>query len=77
MAPASGSVNATPSTHSSDTKANHPAARVHDEIRFFRNRGPISLLHRYGAVTREPWAFALVGALMCAEWILRRAWGLR
>ena len=42
-------VNATPSIHSSDTKANHPAARVHDEIRFFRNRGPISLLHRYGA----------------------------
>jgi hypothetical protein len=25
----------------------------------------------------EPWAFALVAMLMCAEWILRRAWGLR
>ena len=25
----------------------------------------------------EPWAFALVAVLMCGEWILRRAWGLR
>jgi len=25
----------------------------------------------------EPWAFALVAMLICAEWILRRAWGLR
>jgi uncharacterized membrane protein len=25
----------------------------------------------------EPWAFALVVALLSAEWILRRAWGLR
>jgi hypothetical protein len=42
-------VNATPPVHSSDTRANHPAARVHDELRFFRNGGPISMLHRYGA----------------------------
>ena len=25
----------------------------------------------------EPWAFALVAVLMCGEWTLRRAWGLR
>jgi hypothetical protein len=25
----------------------------------------------------EPWAFALIVALLSAEWILRRAWGLR
>jgi hypothetical protein len=25
----------------------------------------------------EPWAFALVIALLSAEWILRRRWGLR
>jgi uncharacterized membrane protein len=25
----------------------------------------------------EPWAFALVAMLICAEWILRRSWGLR
>jgi uncharacterized membrane protein len=25
----------------------------------------------------EPWAFALVIALICAEWVLRRVWGLR
>jgi hypothetical protein len=42
-------VNATPPIHSSDTKANHPQARVRDELRFFRSGGPISMLHRYGA----------------------------
>jgi len=25
----------------------------------------------------EPWAYALVVALLSAEWILRRRWGLR
>ena len=25
----------------------------------------------------EPWAFALVIALLGAEWVLRRRWGLR
>ena len=25
----------------------------------------------------EPWAFAFVAALVCIEWMLRRAWGLR
>ena len=25
----------------------------------------------------EPWAFALIVALLSAEWILRRRWGLR
>jgi hypothetical protein len=25
----------------------------------------------------EPWAFALVTMLLCAEWVLRRTWGLR
>jgi hypothetical protein len=42
-------VNATPPAHSSDTKANHPAARVKDAVRFFRHGKPLSLLHRYGA----------------------------
>jgi 6-pyruvoyl-tetrahydropterin synthase-like protein len=42
-------VNATPPIHSSDTKANHPAARVHDEVRFFRTGRPLSMLRRYGA----------------------------
>jgi len=42
-------VNATPPIHSSDTKANHPAERVHDELRFFRTGGPLSMLRRYGA----------------------------
>ena len=42
-------VNSTPPTHSSDTRANHPALRVRDEQRFFRNGGPLSMLRRYGA----------------------------
>jgi hypothetical protein len=42
-------VNATPPAHSSDTRANHPARRVHDAHRFFQNHGPLSVLHRYGA----------------------------
>jgi hypothetical protein len=42
-------VNATPSAHSSDTRANHPALRVRDARRFFRKGGPLSVLHRYGA----------------------------
>jgi hypothetical protein len=42
-------VNATPPAHSSDTRANHPARRVHDAHRFFRDHGPLSVLHRYGA----------------------------
>ena len=42
-------VNATPPTHSSDTRANHPARRVRDERRFFRNGGPLSVPRRYGA----------------------------
>jgi hypothetical protein len=42
-------VNSTPPIHSSDTKANHPARRVRDEQRFFRDGGPLSVLRRYGA----------------------------
>jgi hypothetical protein len=42
-------VNATPPIHSSATRANHPAERVHDELRFFRRGGPLSVLHRYRA----------------------------
>jgi hypothetical protein len=42
-------VNATPPIHSSDTRPNHPQARVNDELRFFRNGGPLSMLRRYRA----------------------------
>jgi hypothetical protein len=42
-------VNSTPPIHSSATRANHPARRVQDEQRFFRNGGPLSMLRRYGA----------------------------
>jgi hypothetical protein len=42
-------VNSTPPIHSSDTKANHPARRVRDEQRFFRDGGPLSVPRRYGA----------------------------
>ena len=42
-------VNATPATHSSDTKANHPALRVREALRFFHRGGPLSVLHDSGA----------------------------
>ena len=35
--------------HVADTKANRPTARVKDALRFFRDRGPLSLPRRYGA----------------------------
>jgi hypothetical protein len=42
-------VNSTPPAHSSDTKANHPEARLKDEIRFFKHGKPLSMLRRFGA----------------------------
>ncbi|HET7554894.1 MAG TPA: DUF6541 family protein [Gaiellaceae bacterium] len=42
-------VNAAPTSHVANTKANRPTERVHDANRFFRDRGPISLARRYGA----------------------------
>jgi len=42
-------VNSTPPTHSSDTRANHPATRARDAERFFHNGGPLSVPRRYGA----------------------------
>jgi hypothetical protein len=42
-------VNAAPTSHVADTKANRPTARLRDARRFFRDRGPLSLPRRYGA----------------------------
>ncbi|HSC51806.1 MAG TPA: hypothetical protein VLD16_16200 [Gaiellaceae bacterium] len=42
-------VNAAPTSHVANTKANRPTQRVHDANRFFRDRGPLSLARRYGA----------------------------
>jgi hypothetical protein len=42
-------VNAAPTSHVANTKANRPTERVHDANRFFRDRGPISLARGYGA----------------------------
>ena len=42
-------VNAAPTSHVADTKANRPTARVKDALRFFRDAGPLSLPRRYGA----------------------------
>jgi hypothetical protein len=72
-------VNSTPPTHSSDTRANHPARRVRDEERFFQNRGPLSMLRRYGAhwllvdTTREHVTFPLLQAWSDGRYVLYRA----
>ncbi|HKG44509.1 MAG TPA: hypothetical protein VKB10_09750 [Gaiellaceae bacterium] len=42
-------VNAAPTSHVADTKANYPAARVRDALQFFHDGGPLSLPRRYGA----------------------------
>jgi hypothetical protein len=42
-------VNAAPTSHVADTKANRPTARLKDARRFFRDRGPLSLPRSYGA----------------------------
>ena len=42
-------INAAPTTHVADTKANRPAARRKDALIFFRDQGPLSLARRYGA----------------------------
>ncbi len=42
-------VNAAPTSHVADTKANRPTARVRDALRFVRDGGPLSLARRYGA----------------------------
>lgn len=42
-------VNAAPTSHVANTKANRPTARVKDALRFFRDAGPLSVPRRYGA----------------------------
>ena len=42
-------VNAAPTSHVADTRANRPTARVRDVRRFFRDAGPLSIPRRYGA----------------------------
>jgi hypothetical protein len=42
-------VNAAPTSHVADTRANRPTARLKDARRFFRDAGPLSIPRRYGA----------------------------
>jgi hypothetical protein len=42
-------INAAPTTHVADTRANRPYLRHKDALRFFQHAGPISLARRYGA----------------------------
>ena len=42
-------INPAPTTHVADTRANRPTARRKDALRFFRDKGPLSLARRYGA----------------------------
>ncbi len=72
-------VNATPATHSSDTRANHPALRVRAAKRFFRQGGPLSVVRRSGAgwllVDRERTPhlrFALPRAYAAGRYVLYR-----
>jgi hypothetical protein len=42
-------VNAAPTSHVADTRANRPTARFRDARRFFTDGGPLSVPRRYGA----------------------------
>ncbi len=42
-------VNAAPTFHVANTRANHPKRRVDDALRFFHDGGPLSIPRRYGA----------------------------
>jgi hypothetical protein len=42
-------INAAPTTHVADTRANRPAARVKQAQRFFAEHGPVSVVRRAGA----------------------------
>ena len=42
-------INAAPTTHVADTRANRPTVRRKDALRFFHDEGPLSLARRYGA----------------------------
>ncbi len=42
-------INAAPTTHVADTRANRPAARVKQAERFFAKHGPVSVVRRAGA----------------------------
>jgi hypothetical protein len=72
-------VNAAPTFHVANTRANHPSARVKDAQRFFQHGGPLSLPRRYGAHwllvdrTRESQArFALPRVYSGSRYVLYR-----
>lgn len=50
------------------------AARI---VPLLRSAAPQSAALERKELWHEPWAFALVIALLAAEWVLRRRWGLR
>jgi hypothetical protein len=54
------------------------AARDADRVgTFLRSAAPQTAAPEQRDIWHEPWTFALVVALLSAEWILRRRWGLR
>ena len=44
---------------------------------FLEEAVPANAAPEHRDLWHEPWAFALLVALLSAEWILRRRWGLR
>lgn len=54
-----------------------PAGDVGAVVSLLQSASPRTLDPEQRDLWHEPWAFALVVALLSAEWILRRRWGLR
>jgi uncharacterized membrane protein len=54
-----------------------PASDAGTIVSMLHSASPQNLAPEQRDLWHEPWAFALVVALLSAEWILRRRWGLR
>jgi hypothetical protein len=54
-----------------------PASDAGRLASLLRSAAPRALEPERRDLWHEPWTFALVVALLSAEWILRRRWGLR
>ncbi len=54
-----------------------PAAEIDRALAALSSTSPQALEPERRDLWHQPWAFALVLVLLAAEWILRRAWGLR
>jgi hypothetical protein len=54
-----------------------PASDANQVVSWLKSTAPRNVEPERRDLWHEPWAFAMVIALLSAEWVLRRRWGLR